>query len=259
MLTADAGRRLQTAQSTMRNRACVSVCTIPPRRLSRCRQRDVCLNYHLSRHALSFVVLLLFNSLCILEAFLPRCTNVQVRHHVSSSSSWTTSTTLSAKSKKKKKPKDTTIAVNRQAYRNFEIIDTLEVGIALKGTEVKSIRDGKLTLRDGYVKPDKNGRSCVLHNVHIGKHTMAAEYFNHEERRPRDLLIHKEEARKLMQQTEQQGMTIVPLKAYFNDFNLVKFQIALCRGKNVRDKRVAIKERDAKREESRIIKSFRSV
>lgn len=133
----------------------------------------------------------------------------------------------------------------------------MEAGIALSGTEVKAIRDGKMNLRDGFIRPSKDGRSCVLHNVHIGKHTMAGEFFQHEEKRPRKLLVHKEQARKLLQQTETTGMTIVPLKAYFNDFNLVKLQIALCRGKNVRDKRVAIKEREAKREENRIIKSFR--
>lgn len=158
---------------------------------------------------------------------------------------------------KKKKPKDRTISVNRIAYRNYEILDTIEAGICLKGTEVKAIRDGKLNLRDGYVKTSKDGRGCTLHNVHIGKHNMAGAYFQHEERRPRQLLIHKEQARKMMQQTEQKGMTIVPIKAYFNESNLIKIQIALCRGKNVRDKRADIKERDAKREENRIIKSFR--
>jgi SsrA-binding protein len=165
---------------------------------------------------------------------------------------------LCAKSgKKKKKPKDGTIAVNRVAYRNFEIVDTLEAGIWLLGTEVKSIRDGKINIRDGYVRPSKDGRSCLLYNVHIGKYQHTGEYFQHEERRPRPLLIHKEQARKLLQQTEQQGMTIVPLKAYFNPQNKVKVEIALCRGKNVRDKRQTIKDREAKREEKRIIKSFR--
>ena len=183
-------------------------------------------------------------------AFLP-----QVHHHTRRQSRFVP---LFAKSgKKKKKPKDNTICVNRLAYRNFEIIDTLEAGLALKGTEVKSIRDGKMNIRDGYIRPSKNGRSCVLYNVHIGKHTMAGPYFQHEEKRPRDLLIHKEEARRLLQQTEQKGMTIVPIKAYFNENNIVKLQIALCRGKNVRDKRADIKAREAKREENRIIKSFR--
>lgn len=165
---------------------------------------------------------------------------------------------LHAKSgKKKKKPKGNTICVNRQARRNYEIVDTLEAGISLKGTEVKSIRDGKMNLQDAFVKVEKNGRSCTLMSCHIGKHTMSGSYFQHEERRPRPLLVHKYEARKLLQKTEKSGMTIVPLKAYFNDDNKVKIQIALARGKNVRDKRNDIKERDLKRETSRIIKNFR--
>jgi len=170
-----------------------------------------------------------------------------------------TNTALDAKGKKKKKKgagKDS-ICVNRQAYRNYEVIDTLEAGISLLGTEVKSIRDGKMNLRDGFVKPSRNGRSCSLHNVHIGRHSMIGEYFQHEERRVRPLLLHRQESRRLLQQTEQKGMTIVPLKAYFNEDNKVKIQIALCRGKNIRDKRATIKEREASREANRIMKNFR--
>lgn len=193
------------------------------------------------------LLMLLAVSLKYSEAFL------------SSSSSLRSSPALAlAKSgTKKKKSKDSTITVNRIAYRNYEIIETIEAGVSLKGTEVKAIRDGKMNLRDAYCRVSKNGRSLVMHNVHIGKHNMAGQYFQHEERRPRDLLVHKQQARKFMQQTEQQGMTVVPVKAYFNDDNRIKIQVALCRGKNVRDKREAIKERDAKRETSRIIKSFR--
>jgi SsrA-binding protein len=171
--------------------------------------------------------------------------------------SYSTTSALSAKKKKKKSPGGTTISVNRIAYRNYEVLDTLEVGVSLQGTEVKAIRDGKLNLRDGFVRPSKNGRSCVLHNVHIGKHQTAGAYFQHEETRPRPLLMHKEQARKWKKQSEQTGLTIVPLKAYYSDTNLVKLQIAMCKGKNVRDKRTDIKERDAKRDENRIIKSFR--
>eukprot|EP00591_Stephanopyxis_turris_P011380 CAMPEP_0195527956 /NCGR_PEP_ID=MMETSP0794_2-20130614/29901_1 /TAXON_ID=515487 /ORGANISM="Stephanopyxis turris, Strain CCMP 815" /LENGTH=202 /DNA_ID=CAMNT_0040658983 /DNA_START=33 /DNA_END=638 /DNA_ORIENTATION=- len=159
-----------------------------------------------------------------------------------------TTTQLFAKSgKKKKKEKDGTISKNRLAYRNYEIIETLEAGISLLGTEVKSLRDGQLTLRDGYVKPDKFGHA-TLHNVHIAKHSHSGSYFQHEETRERKLLLHKSEARKLAQKVETQGMTVVPLKAYFNDDGKVKFQIALVRGKNVRDKRNTIKDREGKRE-----------
>ncbi len=120
-----------------------------------------------------------------------------------------------------------------------------------------SIRNGKLNIRDGFVKPNKNGRSCALMNVHIGKHSTAGEFFQHDERRPRDLLLHKTEARRLLQKTDRvPGMTIVPLKCYWNDQNKVKFEIGLCRGKNLRDKRQDIKEREGKREASRMIKNF---
>jgi SsrA-binding protein len=171
----------------------------------------------------------------------------------------TSPTALFAKSgTKKKKTPDRTVAVNRIAYRNYEIIDTLEAGISLLGTEVKSIREGKLNLRDGYVKPSKNGRSCVLHNVHVAKcQYVGAEYFQHEEKRPRALLIHSSQARKFLQQTEQQGMTVIPLKAYWNEGNKLKIEIALCRGKNVRDKRATIQAREVQRETNRIIKNFR--
>jgi SsrA-binding protein len=165
---------------------------------------------------------------------------------------------LFAKSgKRKKHNKGNTICVNRQARRNFEILETLEAGISLLGTEVKSIRDGKMNLQDAFVKTNYDGRGCTLMNCHIGKHSMSASYFNHEERRPRPLLVHKKEALKFQQKTEQSGMTIVPLKAYFNDDNKIKIQIAICRGKNVRDKRADIKERESKRETNRIMKNFR--
>jgi SsrA-binding protein len=161
---------------------------------------------------------------------------------------------------KKKKDKGNTITVNKLAFRNYEVIEKWEAGISLLGTEVKSIRDGKMNIRDGFVKPNKNGRSCTLLGVHIGKHATAGEFFQHDERRPRDLLLNKKESRKLLQQTDRMpGMTIVPLKAYWNEQNKVKFEIGLCRGKNVRDKREDIKEREGKREENRMIKNFNSL
>lgn len=158
---------------------------------------------------------------------------------------------------KKKKAKSNTITVNKLAFRNYEVLETWEAGIALQGTEVKSIRDGKMNIRDGYIKTEKNGRSCTLMNVHIGKHSTAGEYFQHDERRPRGLLLHKQESRRLLQKTDRlPGMTIVPLKAYWSDQNKVKFEIGLCRGKNVRDKRQDIKDREGKREANRMMKNF---
>lgn len=206
-------------------------------------------------HFLSLLSLLLTTTVHIpVDAFL---TSISPPYWKTTAAAFPSHTLLHARSKKKPKPKSNTIAINRSARRNYEILETMEAGISLLGTEVKSIRDGKMNIRDGYVRPSKDGRSCTLHNVHIGKHSMSAEYFQHEEKRERRLLVHKNQARKLLQQTEQQGMTIVPLKAYFNDNNIVKLEIALCKGKNVRDKRQDIKDREAKREEQRIIKSFR--
>lgn len=179
------------------------------------------------------------------------------RRPVASATSRSLVSVLFAKSgKKKKSPKSNVISVNRIAYRNFDVLETLEAGIALKGTEVKALRDGKLQLRDGYIKASPS--SLILLNVHIGKNDNTGAYFQHEERRPRQLLVHSAQARKLYQQTSKtKGMTIVPLKAYFSEANFVKLQIGLCRGKNVRDKRADIQARDNKREEQRIIKSFR--
>lgn len=165
-------------------------------------------------------------------------------------------TPLYARSKKKKKPPSNIISLNRQARRNYEVVSTYIAGVSLLGSEIKAIRDGKMNLRDGFVRPDKKGRGLSLLNVHIGKHT-TAEYFNHEERRIRPLLLRKEECRKLRRESDFTGMTIVPLKAFFNDNNLVKIEIGLCRGKNTRDKRADIKEREAKRDTQRMVKTFR--
>ncbi len=164
---------------------------------------------------------------------------------------------LYAKTKKKKKVNNSPIiATNRQARRNYEIMSTYDAGISLLGSEIKAIRDGKMNLQDGFVRPDKAGRGMSLHNCHIGKHS-TGDYFNHEERRVRPLLLRKEECKKLRREIDIKGMTIVPLKCYLNDKNMVKVQIGLCRGKNVRDKRNDIKDREMKRDTDRMMKSFR--
>ena len=214
------------------------------RKLRRGRRRQYAL-------ALALLLLAMIHSS---ESFLTHFPGARI----SSITNPSTTCLFLAKSNKKKKPKSNVIALNRIAYRNYEIIETIEAGISLTGTEVKSIRDGKMNIRDVFVRaPLGGGRGLILFNVHIGKHSMSAEYFQHEERRARTLLVHKEEARKWKQRIEQDGMTIVPLKAYFSEQNKVKMEIALCRGKNVRDKREDIKAREAKREDNRIIKNFR--
>ena len=143
-------------------------------------------------------------------------------------------------------------ADNRQARYQYEILDTYEAGIALLGTEVKSIRDGKVNLRDGFANVKRG--EVWLHNVHISPHKMTNLAYNHEPRRVRKLLLHKQEIRKLIGQTEQKGLTLVPLKMYFKD-GRVKVNIALGRGKKLHDKRDSLKRKQDKRDMARAMKS----
>lgn len=145
------------------------------------------------------------------------------------------------------------ISDNRQARFLYEILETYQVGIELKGTEVKSIREGKVNLRDGYALV-RNGEIWLI-NAHISPWGKAGDYFNHDPRRTRKLLMHKQEIRKLLGKVEQQGLTLVPLKMYFKS-GWVKLDIALGKGKKLHDKRDSIKERDDKRSMERAMKQF---
>lgn len=143
-------------------------------------------------------------------------------------------------------------ADNRQARYQYEILDTYEAGIALLGTEVKSIREGKVNLGDGFANVKRG--EVWLHNVHISPHKMTNLAYNHEPRRVRKLLLHKQEIRKLIGQTEQKGLTLVPLKMYFKE-GRVKISIALGRGKKLHDKRDSLKKKQDKRDMARAMKS----
>jgi SsrA-binding protein len=145
------------------------------------------------------------------------------------------------------------IADNRQARFRYEILETYEAGIELKGTEVKSIRQGKANLQDGYALI-RNGEAWLL-NVHISPYQKATDFFNHDPRRTRRLLLHKKEIRKLIGKVEQEGLTLVPLKMYFKR-GFVKVTIALGRGKKLHDKRESLKERQDKRDMARAMKRF---
>lgn len=145
------------------------------------------------------------------------------------------------------------VADNRQAGYLYEILDTYEAGIELKGTEVKSIREGKANLRDGYALI-RDGEAWLL-NVHISPHNTTSEYFNHDPRRTRKLLLHREEIRKLIGKVEQKGLTLVPLKMYLKD-SWVKIRIGLGKGKKLHDKRESIKQRDDKRQMERAMKNY---
>ncbi|WP_202223582.1 SsrA-binding protein SmpB [Okeania sp. KiyG1] len=145
------------------------------------------------------------------------------------------------------------ISDNRQARFNYHILETYEAGVALQGTEVKSIREGKVNLRDGYALI-RNNEAWLL-NVHISPYQKAGEFFNHEPRRSRRLLLHKQEIRKLIGKVEQQGLTLVPLRMYFKR-GWVKVDIALAQGKKLYDKRETIKQRDDKRTMQRVMKQY---
>jgi SsrA-binding protein len=145
------------------------------------------------------------------------------------------------------------IADNRKARYLYEILETYEAGLELQGSEVKSIRQGKANLQDGYALL-RNGEAMLL-NVHISPYEKTAAYFNHDPRRTRKLLLHKQEIRKLIGKVEQQGLTLIPLKMYMKR-GLVKITIALAKGKKVHDKRESIKKRDDQREMARAIKRY---
>lgn len=144
------------------------------------------------------------------------------------------------------------IAENRKARHNYAILETLEAGLALLGTEVKSLRDGQAQIAESYVSPEKG--EIWLVNAAIPPYPQAGPTFNHEERRHRKLLLKKREIEKLKQARERQGMTIVPLRLFFNHRGIAKLQIGVARGKNVADKRQDSKKRDWQRDKARLLR-----
>jgi len=144
-----------------------------------------------------------------------------------------------------------TVAENRRARFDYEILDTLEAGIVLTGTEVKSLRSGKAQITEAYAAPE-NGELWLI-NAHIPEY-LQANRFNHTERRPRKLLVSKKQLSKLSLEVERAGNTIVPLKLYFNEQGRAKLLIGLGKGKKSFDKRETEKNRDWNREKARIMK-----
>ena len=143
------------------------------------------------------------------------------------------------------------ISDNRQARHLYEIFETYEAGIELVGTEVKSIRAGRVNLRDGYALI-RNGEAWLI-NVHISPYQASGQYFNHDPRRSRKLLLHRKEISKLIGQVERKGLTLVPLKMYLKG-SWVKVVIGVGRGKKLHDKRETLKRRQADREMARAMK-----
>ena len=134
---------------------------------------------------------------------------------------------------------------NKRASYEYEFIDKYVAGIMLKGTEIKSIREGKINLQDGYCLFNKD--ELYVKNIHIS-HYKQGTHFNHEPTRERKLLMKKRELEKLKHKSEEKGLAIIPIKLFTNERGIAKLEIALARGKKLHDKRQSIKEKDLKRE-----------
>jgi len=152
----------------------------------------------------------------------------------------------------KDKPTYKIVADNRRARFDYEIGETFEAGIALTGTEVKSLRAGKANVADSYAATDRNGE-MILYNANIPEY-LQGNRFNHEPKRPRKLLLHRKEIAKLSRGVEREGMTVVPLRLYFNEKGRAKVALALARGKKLHDKRETEKLRDWGREKARVLR-----
>ncbi|MEJ0013094.1 MAG: SsrA-binding protein SmpB [Bauldia sp.] len=152
---------------------------------------------------------------------------------------------------KKHDPANRDAAVNRRARYNYEIGQVYEAGIALTGTEIKSLRAGQSNIADSYAG-ERNGE-LWLYNAYIPEY-LQANRFNHETRRPRKLLLHKREISRLIGAVDKEGMTLVPLKVFFNDKGRAKVELAVARGKKLHDKRETSKARDWGREKARLLR-----
>lgn len=157
---------------------------------------------------------------------------------------------MSKKAKKEKKAAavstgERVICENRKARHRFEILDALECGILLWGSEVKSLREGRISLDEAYGRT-RDGEAWLV-GCDIPEYPNAT-IWNHEPKRPRKLLVHREELRKFIGQAHEKGLTLVPLKMYFNERGIAKVLLALCRGKKLHDKRESMKKADMKRE-----------
>ncbi|MBA7636075.1 SsrA-binding protein [subsurface metagenome] len=146
-----------------------------------------------------------------------------------------------------------TVATNRKAYHDYHVQDSIEAGIALTGTEIKSIRAGRVNLRDAYVRPEA-GELWLL-NAHIARYEPGS-YLSHEPTRRRKLLLHRKQIDNLTSQMQEKGITLVPLRLYIKD-SIAKVEVALAKGKKLYDKRESIIRREIEREIGRIVKTKR--
>ncbi len=153
--------------------------------------------------------------------------------------------------KKKENPNNRMIAENRKARFNYEVLDTVEAGLVLTGTEVKSLREGQANIQESYASAE--GGEIWLINSYIPEY-LQGNRFNHEPRRNRKLLLNKREIAKLAAAVEKEGMTMVPLKLYFNDRGRAKLLIGVAKGKKIHDKRETEKKRDWDRQKARLLR-----
>lgn len=153
----------------------------------------------------------------------------------------------------KNKAEIKTLQVNKKAYFNYEILEDLEAGISLAGTEVKSLRAGRFSFTDSYVRIE-NGE-MLLTGFTIQPYDKGS-VFNHVSNRNRRLLVHKQEIKRLRRKVEEKGLTLVPTKVYLKG-NLIKIQVSLCRGKALHDKKESIKERDLNRQAQRDARDYK--
>jgi len=144
-----------------------------------------------------------------------------------------------------------TVATNRKAFHNYHIGDSIEAGIVLTGSEIKSVRSGRVNLGDAYVRPE-HGELWLL-NAHIARYE-ASSYLSHEPKRPRKLLLHRKEIDSLASKVSEKGLTLVPTRLYIKG-NIAKVEIALAKGKRLYDKRESISRREVERELARATKS----
>jgi SsrA-binding protein len=153
---------------------------------------------------------------------------------------------------KKADPERKVVADNRKARYSYAIDDTIEGGLVLTGSEVKSLRSGKATIAESYAQA-KDGE-IVLINSYIPEYNMANR-FNHEPRRPRKILVHKREAAKLAAAVQREGMTLIPLRVYFNAKGIAKIELGIAKGKKLHDKRETEKQRDWQRDKARLMRA----
>ncbi|MFC1942314.1 SsrA-binding protein SmpB [Chloroflexota bacterium] len=145
-----------------------------------------------------------------------------------------------------------TVASNRKAYHNYHIGDSMEAGIVLTGSEIKSIRSGRVSLGDAYVRPERG--ELWLMNAHIARYD-ASSYLSHEPTRPRKLLLHRKEIKNLTSKVSEKGLTLVPTRLYIKG-SIAKVEVALAKGKRLYDKRESISRREGERELARVTKAY---